>query len=114
MSQCDQLRPYLDGEMKLPARWRMQRHLRECPACKGLQAADGRLGELLRVESVGDTPADAAAIERLTRQWTDTLTEERPASVRRRFPLRRLLPASAAGALAVGVLVVGAVTAPSR
>jgi hypothetical protein len=92
----------------------MQRHLRGCPACREQQAAEERLGTLLHAESEADSPADAAAIERLTRQWAGTLSEPRPAPVRRRFPFARLLPASAVGALAVGVLVVGAVTAPSR
>lgn len=92
----------------------MQRHLRGCPACSAQKAAEEKLGDLLSRESAADTPAERAAIERLTRSWTDTLTEPRSEPARRRLPVRRLLSASVLGAAATAVLVVGAVTAPSR
>lgn len=91
----------------------MQRHLHQCPACSERRAADEALGRLLLTESAADTPEQTEAIRRLTRQWEAALTEPRPAP-RRRLPVRRLLSASALGAVGIGLFALSAITAPSR
>ncbi len=61
------LSAYLDGEMVVRSRARIQRHVRECPECHGaLQSLDRMLGLLQRLPPVSstETPDIAAAVYR--------------------------------------------------
>lgn len=93
----------------------MRRHLQRCPACSAQKAAEEALAPLLTGEFANDDPAEAEAVERVTRRWEEILAGP-AADVRppRRLPSRRLITASAVFAVAGTFFVVGAITAPRR
>ena len=114
MTQCDQLRRFLDGEMGPMGRWRMRWHLRHCAACTEQKAAEAAIGEFL-TDSAYDTAADAAAAARVTAAWLDTVPE-------RSFPARRAarvsgargwMSLSLAGGVAALILIGVLVTRPT-
>lgn len=93
----------------------MQRHLRACRNCSTHAVAESSLRPLLVEEFVSDTPAETAAIERVTRWWLDTLSEAEPARVVARHPVsRRWMTASVALGAGAVLFVAGVVTAPTR
>jgi hypothetical protein len=109
MSLCSQLREYLDGEMGPLGRWRMQRHLRACPACSEQKAAEESLLPFLTSALAESGPEEAAAAERVTRRWAETFAAAPPvyreAPVQRARPGRRLMAAGAALGMAVALFV---------
>src|SRR3569833_2913099 len=113
MKQCDQLRPYLDGELGRMGQWRMQHHLRRCPACTAQTEAEQSLRPWL-TDPAGDFENEAEAASRVTQVWLDVLPEMHARPRRRSRGRRGWLTFSAAVGLAAAVFLVGVVTAPRR
>lgn len=49
---------YLDGEMGRFSRWRLRRHLRNCPPCSEGYAFEEKLKRKVRDECVDDVPKE--------------------------------------------------------
>ncbi|HEU4754041.1 MAG TPA: hypothetical protein VFU47_13105, partial [Armatimonadota bacterium] len=95
--------------------WRMQRHLRRCPACSEQKAAEESLRPLLELEHASDRPEEAAAFERVTRAWLESLPgAPAPRPARQPAMARRWMTVSAAGLTALALFILSAVTAPPR
>ncbi len=65
--KCDEtanrLYVYLDGEANVVQRWRIRRHLRQCPPCKGGLVFEERLRERVREGCRDEVPQEL--VERL-------------------------------------------------
>lgn len=93
----------------------MQRHLRRCPGCSARATADRKLDAALR--EAGDSPEEAAAVARITGQWLESIPAETQAAPAPASPARRRvrwMPATAAVAIAAGMVAIGIFTEPAR
>jgi len=70
---------YLDGEMGFLKRWRMKRHLRDCPPCTDGFSFESKLQQKIRQDCVDDVPEELLArVKTFIRQNGPTDTSADP------------------------------------
>jgi anti-sigma factor RsiW len=97
----DDLKAYLDGELRWPANWSVRRHLASCPGCRQELDEMRALQTRLRSADAGELPASLRA------RILAACGESGPSSVAIPSARKRFRPQLAWGTAAVVLLVAG-------
>lgn len=106
-----QLPRYLDEETGLDERWKIERHLAGCVACREELASLRRIGSLLRAGDAGGAPV-GDSFRTATLEAARTLVQRRAPATRRLHPLAWILPLAAGIAVVLGWSVLRTPAAP--